>query len=153
VVLREDDGTRAARLDYSAAGIPAGVPIERHHGGDWGPTLDPGGSPLAENPVPAPLHRRFEVEPRRLRAGHETARIAWSLPWVRARLQVDLYDLAGTRVGPVLPEAAVAGRGEREWRNADLPAGLYLMVMHARAESGGETMTATHVLKVEGRAP
>ena len=153
VVLRDEDGTRSARVDYSAAGIPAGVPIERREGGDWGPTLDPAGSPLRPNPVPAPLDGRFKVEPRRLRPGNDTARIAWSLPWPRARLAVDLYDLGGARIGPVLLEAAVAGRGEREWKHASLPSGLYLMVLLARAESGTESLTASQVVRVEGRVP
>jgi hypothetical protein len=94
------------------------------------------------------------VSPRRLAAtGSRTISIGWDLPWPRGRVAVDLYDLGGRRVTQVLPEIAVTARGERVWNVADLPPGLYLLAMVARAEGGAETMTLTQPLRVEGNAP
>ncbi|MBI1797501.1 MAG: hypothetical protein HYR74_10670 [Candidatus Eisenbacteria bacterium] len=150
VIVRERDGTPCARVPYSASGIPAGVPIERRDDDTWGASSDPSGTPLAPPRTLPPLAGRFVVNPRRLRGAAAPATIAWSLPWPRARIAVDLYDLDGRHVAQVLGETAVAARGTRAWTSADLPAGLYLMVMLARAEDGGGTVTATEALRVEG---
>lgn len=153
VTVRETDGTPCDRVAYSAAGVPAGVPLERRDGA-WAPAAGPLGSPLAPpRPLP-PLATRFAVSPRRVAfSGPRTTNIGWDLPWPRGRVAVDLYDLGGRRVTQVLPEVAVTARGERTWNVADLPPGLYLLAMVARAEGAAETMTLTQPLRVEGNAP
>jgi hypothetical protein len=154
VIVREVDGTPCGRVPYSAAGVPAGVPLERRADGTWAPAVDPLGSPLAPPRALPPLAGRFAVIPRRLHAsGNRIASIGWDLPWPRGRIAIDLYDLAGRRVTQVLPETAVPGRGERAWTPAELPPGLYLLALVARAEGGVETMTLTQPLRVEGSAP
>jgi hypothetical protein len=154
VVLRESDGTPCARVPYSAAGVPAGVPLERRPDGSWGPAADPLGSPLAPPRALPPLSARFTLHPRRLGAGGmKTATIGWDLPWPRGRIAVDLYDLAGRRVGQVLAETSVPARGERTWSAAALPPGLYLVALLARAEGGPGALTATQALRVEGGVP
>ena len=150
VTLRERDGTPCERVAYSAAGVPAGVPIERRADGGWGIASDPGGTPLAPPRALPPLAGRFALSPRRVRGSSAPASLAWQLPWPRGRIAVDLYDLAGRHVSQVLPETAVAGRGERAWSTGELPPGLYVMVLLARGESEGATLTATQPLRVEG---
>ncbi len=151
VVLRDRDGTRCDRADYSASGVPAGFTLERRDG-IWAIALDPAGSPLRAPRAPAPLSSRFELRPRRLSATDPRVRLSWALPWPRGRVAFELYDLSGRRVGEAVPEIPVAARGEREWR-AVLTPGLYLMVMRARAESGGETLSEVRPLRIEGAAP
>jgi hypothetical protein len=154
VIVREIDGTPCERVPYSAAGVPAGVPLERRADGSWAPAVDPLGSPLAPPRALPPLAGRIALTPRRLRAsGTRTTSIGWDLPWPRGRIAVDLYDLAGRRVTQVLPETSVPGRGERTWTAAELPPGLYLLALVARAEDGAGTMTLTQPLRVEGSAP
>ena len=153
VVLRERDGVLSDRVDYSAAGVPAGVPIERVADGGWGPATDPRGSPLQPPRELAPLGRPFALTPRRVRGAAAAIRFAWSLPWPRARLRVDAYDLAGDHVACVAGEMAVVGRGEREWPVAGLAAGLYVLVMRARPEHGAGDLSGTDLLRVEGTAP
>jgi hypothetical protein len=151
VVLRESDGTRCDRVDYSASGVPAGVPVELRDGA-WQPSLLAGGTPLGPPATLAALAGRFEIAPRRLRAGG-TARLSWSLPWSRARVTIEVFDLAGRRVTRVVPELFSTSRGDLEWPLADLGPGLFLVALLARAESGGESLTETRALRVEGAAP
>ncbi|TMQ65479.1 MAG: lamin tail domain-containing protein [Candidatus Eisenbacteria bacterium] len=151
VIVRESDGTLSDRADYSAHGVPAGIPLERV-AGSWSPSLEPGGTPM--RPPRSPLAvERFDVAPRRLTPGASQARIAWSLPWARARVSVEAFDLAGRRVAPVFAEASVAGRGEVVWTVGSLPAGLYVLVLKARAESGAESIAAARPVRVVGRVP
>ncbi|HEY6865730.1 MAG TPA: hypothetical protein VI792_00640, partial [Candidatus Eisenbacteria bacterium] len=85
VVLRERDGTRSDRVDYAAAGVPPGVPIELAPWGGWEAGPDPAGTPLAPpRPVPV-LRARFELAPRRIAAG-AALDLAWSLPWPVGRV-------------------------------------------------------------------
>ncbi|HEY2954419.1 MAG TPA: hypothetical protein VGK89_04110 [Candidatus Eisenbacteria bacterium] len=152
VVLRESDGTPCERVSYSAGGVPAGVPIERRPGG-WGPSSDPLGTPLSPPRALAPIAGRFQVTPRRVRAGVASARLAWSLPWPRARVAVEVYDLAGRRVLRALPETASTARGEREWHVEGLSPGLYLVALVARAEDGDGSLRETCAIRIEGAAP
>jgi len=153
VTVRESDGTPCTRVPYSAAGVPAGVPLERRGDGTWGPATDPLGSPLAPPRALPPIVGRFALTPRRLRASNATASVGWSLPWPRGRIVVDLYDFAGRWVRQVIPETAVSGRGERAWNAAGIPPGLYVMSLIARAEGGGETLALRQPLRIEGSAP
>jgi hypothetical protein len=153
VVLRESDGTPCDRVPYSAAGVPAGVPLERRADGAWAPATDPLGNPLAPPRALPPLSGRFAVSPRRLVAPGRATRIGWDLPWPRGRIVVELYDLAGRRVTQVLPETEVAARGERVWTARDLPPGLYVLALVARAEDGAQSLTFTQPLRIEGSAP
>jgi len=154
VTLRESDGTPCERVPYTAAGIAAGVPIERRPDGSWAAAIDPLGGPLAPPRALPPLATRFAVTPRRLRAdATSSARLGWDLPWPRGRIAVELYDLSGRRIAQVLPETAVSARGERSWSAAGLSPGLYLMALRARGEEGGGTLTATQPVRVEGGAP
>jgi len=149
VVLREADGTSSDRVEYSAAGVPAGVPIERGSDGWWSASVEPAGTPLRPPRALPLLASPFEVEPRRLTAGSGRGRLAWALPWTRARVAFDAYDLAGRRVAPIWPETPVAGRGEAPWQVGELPAGFYLIVMRARAEGGVETLARARPIRVE----
>jgi hypothetical protein len=153
VVLRESDGVPCDRQDYSGAGVPSGVPVELAPGGGWRPALDPAGSPLAPAREPPPLAGSFDVRPARLEPGGD-ARVAWALPWLRARLAVDIYDLAGDRVGAAMAEMAVSGRGERVWYAGALAPGLYVLRMRARPEggSGAAEIGASRVVRVAGAA-
>ncbi|HEY3215448.1 MAG TPA: lamin tail domain-containing protein [Candidatus Eisenbacteria bacterium] len=153
VVLREADGTSSDQVEYSAAGVPPGVPLERGGDGSWSASTEPAGSPLRPPRPLLPLAGPFEVEPRRFTAGSGRGRLAWALPWARARIAIDAYDLSGRRVAPIWPETSVAGRGETTWQLAELPAGLYLIVMRARVESGTETLAHGRAIRVEGSAP
>jgi hypothetical protein len=152
VVLREFDGTPCRRVGYSASGVPAGVPIELR-GGEWLPSRVPLGTPLAPPVTLAPLATRFELTPRRLRAGAGVARLAWSLPWERARVSVEVYDLAGRRVQRALVDAATTGRGERDWSIEGLAPGLYLVALLARSDPGDVTLRETAAFRIEGAAP
>jgi hypothetical protein len=152
VVLREADGTSSDRVEYSAAGVPGGVPIERGSDGSWSAAAEPGGSPLRPPRPLLPLAVPFQVQPRRYTAGSGSGRLAWALPWARGRIAIDAYDLAGRRVAPIWPETSVAGRGETTWRFDDLPPGLYVVVLRARTEAGTEALARARAIRVEGLA-
>ena len=111
------------------------------------------GNPTARRALTlAPLATRFQMTPRRVRVG-VAARLAWSLPWERARVSIEVYDLAGRRVRRALPETASAGRGECEWSAEGLSPGLYLATLLARAETGNQALRETAAFRVEGAAP
>jgi hypothetical protein len=149
VVLRETDGTRCDRVDYSARGVPDGVPIERYPYG-WGTSGDPAGTPLRPPLEPAPIAGRIEITPRRLPAGAGPLRVAWALPWPRARVTVEVYDLAGRRVARLAPQSVVPGRAERALPITALPPGVYRVVVRAQAESGNETLIDARAVRVDG---
>jgi hypothetical protein len=149
VIVRESDGTRSDRVDYSAAGVPNGVPIERAADGHWGPAADAEGTPLAP---PRPLIEvagRLAIAPRRVQAGAEV-RIGWALPWSQPRAAIEIYDLAGHRAARPLPEDEVTPRGERRWIAA-LPPGLYVIAL--RASGPGGSLSESRALRIEGAAP
>lgn len=155
VTLAEGDGTPCERVPYSASGVASGVPIERRSDGTWSAATDPRGGPLAPPRALPPLAARFVVSPRRLGASGlggsaRVTSIGWDLPWPRGRIVVELYDLAGRRVAQVLPETAVAARGERPWSAAGVAPGLYLLALLARAEDGAGSLTATQPVRIEG---
>jgi hypothetical protein len=149
VVLREADGVPCARYDYSASGVPAGIPIERNASGVWEPSSDPMGSPLRPPRALADLAGRFEVSPRRIGGASHGTRLSWSLPWPRARVGAELYAFSGSRVGAVLNESVLPGRGEREWNATGIGPGIYVLVFQARPENGGEGLQISRVIRVE----
>jgi hypothetical protein len=152
VVVREQDGTPSDHHGYSAAGVPAGVPIERRQGDIWTSALDPEGTPLRPPRLPPAIANRFTIAPRRLRAGQDRAHLSWSLPWQRGRLSAEVYDLSGARVAMALPEFAAPGHDEREWDLEGLLPGLYIIVLRARSDAG-ESLTASQWLRLEGPRP
>ena len=152
VVLRERDGTRCDRVDYTARGVPDGVPVERYPYG-WATSGDPAGTPLRPPIEPAPIVGRIDIAPRRLRAGTGPLRVAWSLPWARARVSVEAYDLAGRRVARLAEAGLVPGRGERAVAITGLPPGVYRVVLRAQAEHGNETLIDARAVRVDGSAP
>jgi hypothetical protein len=152
VVVRERDGTRSDRVDYSASGVPAGVPLEWSDG-RWQPSGDPAGTPLRA-PVPlAPLPSRFTLEPRRVPPGAPRVTLSWALPWPGARVAVEVYDLEGRRVARPILDLGVRGRGERTLVLGGLTPGLYLVVLRARDDASAATLTETRALRVEGVVP
>jgi hypothetical protein len=153
VVLRDLDGTLCERHDYSAAGIPSGVPIERVTEDLWQAARDPDGSPLAPPKALGPIVGRLVLEPSRLRAGDESGRISWSLPWPRASVTVEAYDLLGAPIARLFGEREVPGRGESAWNPRSLTPGVYVVVMRARGVPGGEPLTESRALRIDGVAP
>src|SRR5262249_59141592 len=111
VVLRKADGTPCARPPYPAGGVPAGVPIELTPDG-WRASSDPDGPPLRPPRPPVAIRGRFQIAPVRVHEGGSRVRLAWSLPWEKARARVEVYDLAGDRVGLAMPEVTVTAHGE-----------------------------------------
>ncbi|MFI5371546.1 MAG: hypothetical protein ACHQ52_08315 [Candidatus Eisenbacteria bacterium] len=153
LTLADPDGTPCDRLAYSAAGVPAGVPIERLDDTHWAPARDPGGTPLAP-PLPPPAFiRRFEAHPARLPAGITRARLAWSLPWDWSTVSVRAFDLAGRNAGIVLPAALRSGHAESDWDPSTLPAGVYLLVLTAGPGTSGAALTATTAVRIVRRVP
>ncbi len=152
VVLRERDGTRCERVDYSAAGVPAGAPIELGLDGAWGPGPDPAGSPLEPPQRPVAIRAGFEIAPRRLRAG-ATLEIAWSLPWPAGHVAVEIYDLDGRRVARAVPETDTARAGRRLWPAGAVPPGLYVVALRASDKGRGAYLVETRALRIEGLVP
>ena len=150
VVLREADGTICQRVPYSAAGVPAGVPLEWREGG-WWPAGDPTGTPLRPPRAREPLARRFELAPRRMPEGG-VAVLAWDLPWPRARVSLELYDLAGRSVARPLDEFLAPARGERAWSVGAVAPGLYVALARARPDGNGDWIVERRALRVDGSA-
>jgi hypothetical protein len=153
VIVRDADGTRSDRVDYSSAGVPTGVPIERSAGGAWGPSGDPAGTPLAppRPRAPAAAHVVFAMAPRRLRAG-EPLELTWSLPWDEARVAIEIFDLAGRRVATPLAETGGPGAGHRLWPAGSLAPGVYRLAFRAAPRGREEWQVETRALRVEGLA-
>lgn len=145
VQLRERDGLLSDRVEYSARGIPAGEPIERGALG-WGLDSDAEGTPLAPPRQLPPLEGRFSLSPRRVVNGAAPT-LGWMLPWPRARLTVEIFDLSGRRVSRDAGRL-VSGRGQD--RLGPLPGpGVYLVALQAIAESGSGMIRETRVLRLE----
>ena len=152
VVLRDGDGTLCDRVDYAAAGIPAGIPIELGPAGSWGPALTPEGTPLSPPRVAAAIHARFELSPRRLRAGGELG-LAWALPWSTGRVAVEIYGLDGRRVAEAVPETESPGLGERRWSAQGISPGVYIVALRASDRGRRESLVETRALRIAGFAP
>lgn len=141
VTLRETDGLLVERFAYSSAGLPAGVPLERRDG-EWGPASGAPGTPLAFPRFDRVTDLEFEVAPRRLQAGGEAVRLAWRLPWPRARVTIELFDLEGRRAAVLLNDFASTMSGEQRVRVDGAPPGLYVAQLRARTEREVRTRTA-----------
>jgi hypothetical protein len=145
VVLRGTDGLPCDRVEYSAHGVPDGEPIERGPLG-WGLDSQPQGTPIAPPRALPPLANRFSISPRRFGAG-DAPMLGWMLPWPRARLTVEVFDLAGRRISA---DAArlVSARGESRLTSLPGP-GVYLVAFHAVAESGSSVIEESRVIRLE----
>jgi hypothetical protein len=150
VVVRELDGVLDERVVYSSAGVPAGTPLEKRDG-LWAPSSATRGTPLAPAAVRAGGGAAFSLAPRRLRAGERDLQLAWSLPWPRAHVTVELYDLAGRRAARLLDDVASAATDARRVDAGALAPGMYVAVLRAR--EGGQTITHQAPLRVGGVRP
>lgn len=150
VVLREPDGLAADRVAYSAAGVPAGTPLEKR-GGAWAAALATRGTPLAGPRGPDTRGAAFALSPRRLGGNGRELTLAWVLPWPRAKVTVELYDLSGRRAARLLDEVASGAADERRVALGDLAPGLYVAVL--RAHDGPRAVTHQAALRVAGRRP
>lgn len=152
VVLRETDGTPSGRHAYSAAGVPDGHPLE-WRGGGWWPSRFAGGTPLEPPAAFAAPAGRFAIEPRLLSAGSGGARCRWSLPWERARVRFEIFDLAGRPVPGGVAEFLAPALGERDLHFADLPPGLYAIALRARPDGGTDEIAELRPMRIVGAAP
>ena len=81
-----------------------------------------------------------------------TATLAWDLPWSRAHLSLELYDLAGRRVARPLDEFLAPARGERAWSVGAVAPGLYVALARARPDGNGDWIVERSALRIEGGA-
>ena len=150
VVVREADGLPAERVTYSAAGVPAGTPIEKR-GGIWAPASATRGTPLASPRARDAGAAAFALAPRRLDAGARELQLARTLPWPRARVTVELYDLAGRRAARLLDEVASGESDSRRVAVDGVAPGLYVAVL--RAHDGPRAIAHQALLRVGGTRP
>lgn len=150
VVVREADGLPADRVPYAAAGVPAGTPLEKR-GGIWSPASATRGTPLASPREREAGAAAFAVAPRRLRAGERDVQLAWTLPWPRGRVTVELYDLSGRRAARLLDDVASGAADERRVALGALAPGLYVAVL--RAHDGPRAVAHQALLRVGGARP
>ncbi len=150
VVLREADGLLVERVAYSAAGVPAGTPLEKR-GGLWAAGSATRGTPLAFPAERGAGEAAFALRPRRLRPGESDVQLAWTLPWARGRVTVELYDLSGRRTARLLDEVASGPSDTRRASVAGVPPGLYVAVL--RAHEGALAVTHETLLRVGGARP
>lgn len=143
VVLRELDGVPVDEVAYSAAGVAAGVPLEKA-GGAWAPGAGASGSPLAF-PRPGAATLEFELAPRRVHSSGEVT-LAWRLPWPRAQVRVELFDLEGRRAAVLLGDVASTAAGERRVTVDVAREGLFVAQLRARSDGG--TLTRAVLLRV-----
>lgn len=150
VVLRESDGLLVERVPYSASGVPAGTPIEKRSG-VWTRATTARGTPLAFPAERGSDEAVFALAPRRLGAGDREVQLAWSLPWPRGKVTVELYDLAGRRAARLIDEVASGPSDTRRVAMPALPPGLYVAVL--RAHDGAASVTHQAALRVGGSRP
>lgn len=149
VELREADGVPAARLAYSAAGVRNGRPLTWLDGA-WR-AADDAGTPLAPPARFVATTLAFSTPAPRV-GSSAPLELGWSLPWSRARVTLELHDLAGRRVARLLEAASVAGRESRAFARPEVPAGVILARLTARPESGEGFVTRTLALRFEEAA-
>ncbi len=147
VTLSEADGVPVERVAYSAGGVASGATLEQADG-NWRPSPSPGGTPLTPPRQLPPTPGGFRADPRRVRAGGETVKFAWELPWPNARVTLELYDLEGHRTRRLAGPVDSGVRGERPVLLESLAPGIYLAVLRAESVEGSFTRDAP--LRVEG---
>jgi len=147
--LREADGVPAARLAYSAAGVRNGRPLVWADGA-WR-AADDAGTPLAPPARFVAAALAFSTPAPRVAPG-ASLQLDWSLPWPRARVTIELHDLAGRRVARLLDAAPVAGRERRTFARPVVPAGVLVARLLARPEVGEGLATRTLALRFEEAA-
>jgi len=152
VRLRELDGTPCDGYAYSATGLTDGVTLEWRDGG-WWPARSADGSPLALPRGFAAPSGRFVMEPRLLRPGASVVRCRWALPWPRARVRLEVLDLAGRRLPGGVAEFVAPALGEKDVSFPGLPPGLYAVALRARPEGGSEEISELRPLRILGGAP
>ncbi len=76
---------------------------------------------------------------------------AWSLPWPRGKVTLELYDLAGRRAARLLDEVASGPSDTRRVALGDVAPGVYVAVL--RAHDGAKAVTHQAVLRVGGVRP
>jgi hypothetical protein len=146
VRLIERDGTPCSDAPYSAAGVPAGVPIERRSEGGWQAALEAEGTPLRPPRSPPPMSSEFELQPARVTFG-APIRLEWSLPWPRATLAIRVFDLEGALVAHAASALESGPRGAIAWTPSGLGPGVYVVSMVARSPDGA-SVSAARVLRV-----
>lgn len=144
--LREGDGVLAARLAYSATGVRNGRPLVWADGA-WRAGEDEG-TPLAPPARFVAAGLSFTCEAPRVASGGTIA-LAWSLPWPRARVTLELFDLAGRRLARLLEAQTVPGRASRVFARPPTPAGVCVARLTATPEQGGGLVTRTLALRFE----
>ncbi len=150
VELGDAESLPSDRVAYSAAGVPAGVPVERSNDDRWRAAADPAGTPLESPRVPPAIGGAFAVLTPRPAWGTTSVRIAWALPWPSALVRIDAYDLSGARIASLLPETDVAGRGESTLGVGPLGPGLAVLVLRADSPARDARITASQVVRVPG---
>ncbi|HTR97221.1 MAG TPA: lamin tail domain-containing protein [Candidatus Acidoferrales bacterium] len=149
VTLSESDGLLSDRVAYSAAGVPAGVTLEKREG-LWQPSASARGTPLSPPPAIPDDGARFTVSPRRLALTAPEAEFRWRLPWPQGRVTLELYDLAGHHVARLLADEPSATDGVRQVSLAGAGTGVFAAVLIAR--SGRASWTGTQLVRIGGNA-
>jgi hypothetical protein len=150
VVLREADGLPVDRVGYSAAGVPAGTPLEKDAGA-WASSSAPNGTPLQPPRHVPPGPVRFAASPRRVALAAPELELSWQLPWPVADVTVELYDLAGRFVARLMDAQPSTALGTRRVRLDGAGAGVYALVLRAR--TARETFTRAVPVRVVGVTP
>lgn len=145
VMLRESDALPVDEVPYSASGVAAGVPLEKADG-LWAAAAGAPGTPLAPPRVARPGAFEFDVAPRRVAGPDGDVMLAWRLPWPRARVTVELFDLDGRRAGVLLNDVASTAAGERRVRLDGARPGLFVAQLRARSDTA--TLTRSALLRI-----
>jgi len=141
VQLREPDALTADEVAYSASGVAAGVPLEKSDG-VWAASAGAPGTPLAPPRVLRAGALEFEIAPRRVAEPGGEVTLAWRLPWPRARVTVELFDLDGRRAAVLLHDVASTAAGERRVRLDGARPGLFVAQLRARSDTATLTRAA-----------
>lgn len=148
LALRDSSELLSDRVAYDAAGVPAGVTLEKRDG-RWQPAPGAPGTPLAGPSESPPGVVAFAVTPARIAAPGDALQVSWTLPWPTARVSIALFDVQGHRAATWL-DAVPAGREERRDLRAIAPSpGVFIAVL--RAEHAGATLTRTQPLRIVAR--
>ena len=148
LTLRDSSEVLSDRVAYAAAGVPAGVTLEKRDG-RWQSAPGAPGTPLAGPSESPPGVVAFAVTPARIAAPGDPLQVSWTLPWPTARVSIALFDVLGHRAATWL-DAVPAGREERRDLRAIAPApGVFIAVL--RAEHAGVTLTRTQPLRIVAR--